>query len=203
MLQDGEDQRAEHRQRHGTQQNDQWIAERVKLYREREKDQCNREEERRHELASLLAELARLARIIDRVAGRQDFLGRGLEHFQRLVERAAGLAGKFHRVELLKTIERAGHRLVLDVGDGAERDELVLRTADVDVRQLVGVEPLGAFDLRNDLIAAAGNIETVDVVAAERGRKISAHLGEIQSERGHFFPVDDHFRLRLIVLQVD
>ena len=49
-----------------------------------------------------------------------------------------------------------------------ERHELAVRAGDVDVLELLGVEPLDARDLRDDLVAAAGHAEAVDEVAAHR-----------------------------------
>ena len=93
---------------------------------------------------------------------------------QGLVQRADRHAADLDRVELLKAVERARHDRVLEGGDGAQRDQLAVRAGDVDVAELVGVEPVDPLNLRNDLVAAAGDIEAVDEVAADHGRQIRA-----------------------------
>ena len=58
-------------------------------------------------------------------------------------------------VELLEAVQRARLRGALERGKGGELHELPAGAAHVVVLQLVGVEPLGALDLRDDLVAAA------------------------------------------------
>ncbi len=107
-LEEGEDERAEHRQRHRAREHDERVAERVELRREHQEDEDEREAHRRQELAGLLAELARLARVVHAVARRQDLLGLVLEHLEALGERSRREARDLHRVELLEAVERAG-----------------------------------------------------------------------------------------------
>ena len=67
---------------------------------------------------------------------------------------------------------------------------------------MVDVQTLRAFDLRNDLVAAALVAKAVDVVAAKHRREVSSDLLQIQTECGHLVAVEDDLRLRLVVLQV-
>ena len=67
-----EQQRARQRQRHRAGEDDERIAEALELRREHEVDQHRRQQERAEELAALGAQLARLARVVDREALRQD-----------------------------------------------------------------------------------------------------------------------------------
>ena len=74
-FEEGENQRAEHRQRHRAEQNDEGIAEAVELRREHEENQEQGEDQRGQELAPLRTQLARLAGVIDHIAWRHDFRG--------------------------------------------------------------------------------------------------------------------------------
>ena len=85
-FQKGEDEGAEHGQRHGTEEYDQWIAEAVKLRREHEENQDDGEPERRQELVALHAELTRFARVINRVAFGKNLGRLVLEKSQGLID---------------------------------------------------------------------------------------------------------------------
>ena len=106
-LEEREDQRAEHRERHRAGEDDERIAERVELRREHQEDEDEREAHRRQELAALLPQLARLARVVDAVARRQDLRRGVLEDVEAAVERARRDARDLDRVELLEAVERA------------------------------------------------------------------------------------------------
>ena len=68
ILRKHENQRAEKRERHGAEQDDERIAEAVELRREHEENQDNSEQKRREEFAAFDAQLPRFAGIIDRVS---------------------------------------------------------------------------------------------------------------------------------------
>ena len=76
------------------------------------------------------------------------------------------------------------------------------RSGDVDLRQLIGRQPLGALDLRNDLVAASLDAEAVDVVAAEQRRQIAAGLAQIDALRAQLVAIEHDLGLRLIELQI-
>ena len=61
-------------------EDDERVAERVELRREHEEDEDEREPHRRQELAALLAQLPRLARVIDAVPGGRILAAAVLEH---------------------------------------------------------------------------------------------------------------------------
>src|SRR5436190_2213443 len=63
------------------------VAEALELRREHEVDEDRRQQERSEEFAPLGAQLARLARVVDREALRQHRLRLRLEKAERLVER--------------------------------------------------------------------------------------------------------------------
>ena len=86
-LQKGEDERAEHRQRHRTGENDERIAETVELCRKHKEDEDHGKPECREKLIPLGTELARLTRVIQHVAFGQDFGGFVFQKAQRLVKR--------------------------------------------------------------------------------------------------------------------
>ena len=76
------------------------------------------------------------------------------------------------------------------------------------VRDLVAGQPVGrqaelARRLRNDLVAAAIEIEEVDVVAAEHGRERRADVGHVDADAVRLVGVDLELVLRRIELEVD
>ena len=79
-------------------------------------------------------------------------------------------------IELLKTIQRAWHCGVTDRCHGTERDKLVVRAGDVDIFELIGVEAVDPLNLGDDFVAAAGDIEAVDIAAPHQRGQIGAHL---------------------------
>ena len=75
-----EEERAGERERDRSGENDERIPEALELSREHEVDQDRRQQERSEELASLGADLAGLARVVDGESLGQDLLRLGLEH---------------------------------------------------------------------------------------------------------------------------
>ncbi len=171
-LEEGEDQRAEHGERHRAGEDHEGVAERVELRGEHQEDEHDGEAHRGQELARLLAELARLARVVDARAGGQDLLGLLLEHLEARVERPRGDARDLDRVELLEAVQGARLDAFLDGRDRAERDELPVRAGDVDLAELRRGQARRALDLRDHLVAAAVDAEAIDEVAAEHRREI-------------------------------
>ena len=78
-------------------------------------------------------------------------------------------------------------------GDGAQRHQLVVRSGDVDIFQLLGIQALDALDLRNHLVAAPVDVEAVDEIAADAAREIGADLLHVEAERGDLVAVDHDF----------
>ncbi len=165
------------------------------------------QDERQHHGAeegiTLDAQLAGFAHVVHLIAGGQQAGSFVLKVLQSAIERQRGHTAQSDGVELLEAAESARHRLVLDVGDRVERDELTVWTCNMDVFQLVRVEPLGAFDLRDNLIGAPLDVETVDVVSAHGGSEIVAHLLEVEPHGCNLVAVNHDFRLRLVDLRVD
>ena len=83
-----------------------------------------------------------------------------------------------------------------------ERHELAVRPGDVDLRELIRRQPLGALDLRDHLVAAPLDAEPVDVVAAEQRREIAAGLAQVDALRAQLVAIEDDLGLRLVELQV-
>ena len=125
--------RAEHRERHGAEQNDQRIAEAVELRGEHEENQHDRQQECGQKFISFDAQLPRLAGVIDLITVRQNFFRFGFQKRERLIERNDGDAGNLHRVELLETIERTRHGFVLRSWRTCRAAQLVRRAAHVNV----------------------------------------------------------------------
>ena len=123
---------------------------------------------------------------------------------QRLVERnrRRDHALDAHGIELLELLQlpRLGRGPQLaNVDSGTS---LSLGAGDVDLRELIGRQPLRALDLRNDLVAPALDAEAVDVVAAEQRRQIRAGLAEVDALRAELVAIEDDLGLRLVELQV-
>ena len=123
---------------------------------------------------------------------------------QRLIERnrRRDHALDAHGIELLKLLQlpRLGRRP--QAGERRQRNELVVRSGDVHLRQLIGRQPLRALDLRNDLVAPALDAEPVDVVPAEQRRKIRAGLPQVDALRAKLVAIEDDLGLRLVELQI-
>ena len=157
-------------ERDRTREDDERIAEALELGRQNQIDQDRREQEGREKAAALGPELARLAGVIDRETLRQDGSGFVFEEAQRPVERNRRWDHTLnaHRIELLEFFQLPGLGGGPQACERRQRHELVARSRDVHLRELIGGEPLGALHLRNDLVAPALNTEPVDIVAAEQ-----------------------------------
>ena len=95
-----------------------------------------------------------------------------------------------------------GSVVVLQRRERRQRHQLVVRAGDVDLRELIRRQPLGALDLRDHLVAAALDAEAVDVVAAEQRRQIAAGLAQIDALRAQLVAIEHDLGLRLVELQV-
>ncbi len=179
-LQEGEDQGAEHGQRHRAGQDDEGVAEAVELGGQHQKDQDNRQGEGRQERVAFAAQLARFAGIVDDIALGQDLGGLVLQKSQGLVQGADRHAADLDGIELLEAVQRAGHGGSVQGGHGAERHQLTGRAGDIDILQLIRVEPVNPLDLGDNLVAAAGNVEAVDVIAAQHGTEIAPDLLQVE-----------------------
>jgi len=114
----------------------------------------------------------------------------------------AGSLWPRHCIELLEFVQLPRLGGVLQGREGGQRDQLVVRAGDVDLLQLISVQALRAFDLRNDFIAPALDAETVDIVTAEHSGKILSRLCQVHPLGADFVAVKHDFSLRLIKLQV-
>ena len=79
---------------------------------------------------------------------------------------------------------------------------LLSRSGDVDLRQLIRRQALGALDLRNDFVAAPLDAEAVDVVSAQQRREILSGLAQVDALGAQLVAVEDDLGLRLIELQI-
>ena len=155
------------------------------------------------EPAAFDAQLAGFAGVVELVALRQDFGCFLFQEAERLVERADGHAAKLDGVELLKAVERARAGLFLERGKGAEGDQLAVRPFDVGAFELTGVEALDALELRDNLVAAAVEVEPVDEVAAHQCREVRADGRHVEAERRHLVAVHDQLDFGLVELGVN
>lgn len=79
-----------------------------------------------------------------------------------------------------KRLRARGWTVMLERGDGGERDELTAGAAHVVVEELVGVEALAALDLRDHAVAAAVVDEPVHVAAAQHRAEIAGDLAQVE-----------------------
>src|SRR5271168_3515174 len=161
-------QRARNGQRNRAGKNDERIAEALELRGEHQVDQDRRQQERTQKLAAFHSELTRFTGVIYGESLGQNLLGLILEKCQCLVE--GHIRGDYalnsYRIQLLKFIQRARFRCGLQRGKGREWHEFVGRSLHIDLRKLLGGETLDPLNLRDDLVAAPLNAESVDIVPA-------------------------------------
>ena len=125
------------------------------------------------------------------------------QKFQRGFQRHDGDAAELDGVQLLEPVQRARRRVFFQPREGADGNELRARPLDVGVLQLLGVHPRAAFELRNDLVAAAGEVEAVHIIAADERAQIRTDGLHVEAERGDFVAVNDQLDFRLVHLRVN
>jgi hypothetical protein len=103
----------------------------------------------------------------------------------------------------LHPIERPRDGFVFDGSDRAQRDELVIRSANVNIFQLLRIQSIDAFDLRNHFVTAPFDVEPIDIIAANTSRDIGAYLLHVETERGDFIVIENDCRLGLIDLRIN
>jgi hypothetical protein len=84
--------------------------------------------------------------------------------------------GDLDGVQLLEAVERPRLHRFASVAMVESGISSALRSADMVVEQLVGVEAVSPLDLRDDAIAAALVDEAVDIAAAEQGAEIARDI---------------------------
>src|SRR5439155_7049392 len=85
----------------------------------------------------------------------------------------------------------------------AQRHKLIVRTGNVNVFELFRIQTIDTFNLRNDLVTTAGNIEAINKNAADRGRHVSTNLLHIETKGSNFVVIENNLGLRLIDFSVD
>src|SRR5215207_1629445 len=101
---------------------------------------------------ALVTQLPGLPAIIDRITSRQNLRRLRFEFLQCVVDARAD-AGDLHRVQLLESSQRARLYRFRQRGDRGERDQLAVGSTYMVGQQLLSVEALTAFNLRDDAIA--------------------------------------------------
>ena len=127
-----------------------------------------------------VAQLARLAGVVDREALRQDRPAprpRGSAAPGRAAPAAESRPGSRTALSCWNFFSSRGSAVVRSVANVDSGTSLSSRSGDVDLRELIRRQPLRALDLRNHLVAAPLDAEAVDVVAAEQRRQIAARPG--------------------------
>ena len=125
------------------------------------------------------------------------------QKLERGVDRTGRHAADGDGVELLHAVERTRDGLVLDRGDRAQRNQLIVRPGHVNVLQLFGIEPIHSFDLRDHFVAQAVHVEPVDVIAADAGGEIGADLLHVEPHGRNLVMIENDLGLRLVDLGVD
>ena len=74
---------------------------------------------------------------------------------------------------------------------------------DIDIEELFRIQAVRPADLGDDLVAAAGDVETVDEIASEHGRQVRAYLLEVEAEIRDLVAVDDDLGPGLVDFDVD
>ena len=87
--------------------------------------------------------------------------------------------------------------------EGADGNQLAARPADVGIFQLRSVQSCAAFELRDDLVAAACEVEAVHVIAADERAQIGADRLQVEAKRGDLVAVNHQFHFRLVHLRVN
>src|SRR5207249_2556422 len=117
-------------------------------------------------------------------------------------KRADGHAANPDGVKLLETIERARLGFALERGEGAERNQLSIRPFDISVLKLAGIEARDAFELRDDFVAQAVEIETIYEISADERGKVRADGFHVEAHGGDLVAVQNQFDFGLIQLRV-
>ena len=102
-----------------------------------------------------------------------------------------------------KRLSERGPVFFLQRGEGAQRHQLAVRPLDVGAFELAGVEALDALELRDDLVAAAVEVEAVDEIAAHQRRQVRADGRHVEAQRGHLVAVHHQLDFGLVDLGVD
>src|SRR5262249_18538230 len=104
--------------------------------------------------------------VVDRDPLRNDFSCFAFEKTQRLIERHGGRNDALNSdgIQLLELSQVARLGCRFQTRERRERYQAVMRTADIDLLELTRRQPVGRIDLRNDLLAAPLDAETVDVI---------------------------------------
>src|SRR5258705_4341235 len=92
----------------------------------------------------------------------------------------------------------AGHGVgpgyVADGGKGAERHRVAARIANLDLKNVLRIEPVGVLRLRRYAEGASQQIKVVDIVGAEISLQRSEHVGHVNAE---------HLRLGAVDIEVE
>ena len=91
---------------------------------------------------------------------------------------------------------------VLQSRKGGKLNHPTIRTAHINVFELIDGQSFRAFDLRDYLVTAALVAEPIDVISAQHRGKVHPDLLEVKSKRCHLVAIEDDLGLRLIILQV-
>jgi hypothetical protein len=157
------------------------------------------------ECRALVADLPRLARIVECHARPAAGRSRGLEDAQSLFLGHAGgidAAENAHGVALLEAVQRARCSARLDVRERRYGHELAVRRLDLEVEQRAERGPVLVADLRDHLVATIKEIEPVHVMAAEQRAELLTDAGEVEPEIGDLLAIEHDARLGQVDLQV-
>ena len=192
-LQEREDQRAEHRERHRAGEDDERIAERVELRREHQEDQ----QRARGPSPAGTCRPPGAAGATRRCSRRGSPAAGSCAAASSSTLQRRRRASAARRPEILtalscwKRLSVRGSTPVVQRGDALSGMSWPSGPVMWMSSSCVGREPARALDLRDDLVAAAVDVEAVDEVAAEHRRQIGADLLHGQAHRRDLVAIDD------------
>src|SRR5262249_30740945 len=180
------------------------IAEAFELRRQHQKYYDESKDECRNKRTAFFDELPALALIVYAVAFRQKLPCLLLQKTDGFSERVSGewhaLQGR--GIQLLKGWQAVRLHACRQARDGPKRDERAAAGAHLITGQPIGREPEFPRRLRDYLIAAPFQAETVDIIAAKQRRERSANVSHADPEPVRFVRIDLKVDLRQIEFEI-
>src|SRR4029077_15471643 len=100
---------------------------------------------------------------------------------QCAIDRSCRKTTNGNGIKLLHAVERTRDRFVLDGGDCAERYQLFVWPGYINVLDLLRVQSIHAFDLRDYFVTQAFHVKSVHKISADAGGKVRADLLHIEA----------------------
>src|SRR5690606_12186501 len=146
------------------------VDEALELCGQHQVDEAQRERESHEQRRRRLQELARLAVVVDRVAGLQVLGGIALDRLDRLAERRlrAEARGDRDRAALPEVIQLARADPLAHAGQARQRQQLAAAAANENPRDVLRRRPVVLGELDDDVVLLAVALEARDLAPAQR-----------------------------------